>query len=51
MEVCIPVSLYGTIDNLQSEEDVEKMKLVLVAVKKMGQNRHRGLGRLELKKI
>ncbi|WBM74942.1 RAMP superfamily CRISPR-associated protein [Saprospira grandis] len=45
IEVCIPLSVYGVIDNV-AEEDVEQLTKVLQAIKSMGQSRHRGLGRI-----
>lgn len=46
IEVVIPVTLNGEILNVEAKH-VENMKLVLRMVKRMGLNRHRGLGRCE----
>lgn len=46
IEVTLPISLYGEIRDVP-EEFVEVMKKSLGLIKRMGLNRHRGLGRCE----
>lgn len=47
IEVVIPLSLYGEIDNIESKEDFTKLATALKMIKRMGLNRNRGLGRCE----
>jgi len=46
IEVVVPISLYGEILDVPSE-DFEKLKKSLETIKRMGLNRNRGLGRCE----
>jgi len=48
IEVVIPLTLYGTIDDIPTEYK-EKIKQSLKMIKRMGLNRNRGLGRCEMK--
>ena len=45
-EVVIPLELQGKIENFTDDES--KLKLVMKAVKKLGEKRFRGLGRCEI---
>ena len=47
IEVVIPLSLYGEIDNIDSKEDFTKLANALKMIKRVGLNRNRGLGRCE----
>ncbi len=47
IEVVIPISLYGEVDNIQTQEDVTKVADALKMIKRIGLNRNRGLGRCE----
>lgn len=47
IEVVIPISLYGKIENIPSEFE-EDMKNSLKQIKRMGLNRNRGLGRCKI---
>ena len=51
IEVVIPISLYGEILDIPTEDDYEKLKKALKMIKRMGLNRNRGLGRCEFKEI
>ena len=45
IEVTMPLSLKGTIEGLETEEEIELMKDALKWVRHLGLNRNRGLGR------
>jgi CRISPR/Cas system CSM-associated protein Csm3 (group 7 of RAMP superfamily) len=45
IEVTIPLTLYGTIENIQNKTSLEK---ALKLIKRVGLNRNRGLGRCEI---
>ena len=47
IEVVIPLSLYGSIENIPNEF-VSLMSATLKKIKRMGLNRTRGLGRCEI---
>ena len=47
IEVVLPISLYGKIENIQTQEDFTKLADALKMIKRMGLNRNRGLGRCE----
>ena len=47
IEVVLPISLYGEIENIQTQEDFNKLANALKMIKRMGLNRNRGLGRCE----
>lgn len=47
IEVVIPISLYGEIDDIESLEDFNKLATALKMIKRVGLNRNRGLGRCE----
>jgi len=47
IEVVIPMSLYGEIHDIPSD-DREKMQTVLKMIKRLGLNRNRGLGRCQI---
>jgi len=51
IEVLIPLSFYGEILDIPSQEDYNKLKKSLKMIKRMGLNRNRGLGRCEFKEI
>jgi len=45
IEVVIPLTLYGKILDIPTKEDCQKLENSLKMIKRMGLNRHRGLGR------
>lgn len=45
IEVTIPITLYGTIENIQDKTKLDK---ALKLIKRVGLNRNRGLGRCEI---
>jgi len=47
IEVVVPLTLYGEIDDVPSEY-IDEMKKALKMIKRMGLNRNRGLGRCQL---
>ena len=47
IEVVIPLSLYGKILDIPTQEDFDKLSNALKMIKRMGLNRNRGLGRCE----
>jgi len=47
IEVVIPLSLYGEILDISTKDDFDKLLNALKMIKRMGLNRHRGLGRCE----
>jgi CRISPR/Cas system CSM-associated protein Csm3 (group 7 of RAMP superfamily) len=47
IEVVVPISLYGEILDIPSEDECKKMQKSLKMIKRMGLNRNRGLGRCE----
>ena len=51
IEVTIPLTLYGEILDIDSQEDFEKLSTSLRLIKRMGLNRNRGLGRCEFQDI
>ena len=51
IEVVIPITLYGEILDIDSQEDKEKLLKALKMIKRMGLNRNRGLGRCEIKEM
>jgi len=51
IEVVIPMTLYGEILDIQTQNDCDKLVQCLKMIKRMGLNRNRGLGRCEFKEI
>ena len=51
MEVCIPITLEGTISGINSEEQSKLLKKALKWVRHLGVNRNRGLGRCKFEII
>jgi hypothetical protein len=51
IEVVIPLSLYGEIRDIPSQDEFDKIKASLIKIKRMGLNRNRGLGRCEFSEI
>ena len=47
IEVVIPLSLYGELLDIPSEDDCKQIQTSLKMIKRMGLNRNRGLGRCE----
>ncbi len=47
IEVVVPLSLYGEILDIPTQDDIKKLKKALKNIKRMGLNRNRGLGRCE----
>ncbi|NBB31249.1 RAMP superfamily CRISPR-associated protein [Cellulophaga sp. BC115SP] len=45
MEVCIPITLEGTISGIRDEDQIELLEKALKWVRHVGVNRNRGLGR------
>ena len=51
IEVVIPISLYGEISDIKTQDDYDKLLKSLKMIKRMGLNRNRGLGRCEFREI
>jgi len=51
IEVVIPMTLYGEILDIPTQDDCNKLIKCLKLIKRMGLNRNRGLGRCEFKEI
>lgn len=45
MEVCVPITLEGTISGIRNEDQIELLEKALKWVRHLGVNRNRGLGR------
>jgi CRISPR/Cas system CSM-associated protein Csm3 (group 7 of RAMP superfamily) len=50
-EVTMPLTLEGKISGIQTDEQVEKLKMALLWVRCLGVNRNRGLGRCKFEVI
>ena len=51
IEVVIPITLYGEILDIDSQEDKVKILKALKMIKRIGLNRNRGLGRCMIKEV
>ena len=51
IEVVIPITLYGEILDIDSQEDKEKLLKALKMIKRIGLNRNRGLGRCIIEEV
>lgn len=51
IEVVIPLTLYGEILDIETQDDYNKLHQALKMIKRMGLNRNRGLGRCTFKEI
>ena len=51
IEVVIPLTLYGEILDIETQEDYKQLSKALKMIKRMGLNRNRGLGRCEFREI
>lgn len=51
MEVCIPITLEGTISGIRNEDQIELLEKAFKWVRHLGVNRNRGLGRCKFVEI